>query len=247
MRLAAMRTVCVTASVQIAGRCWVIEEGFEQAEGMGLVGLERNRFRIGETGGKGVIQNEVLNCIHARRSTRDFLDRQVEPEQLDALLDAAIWAPSGGNNQTWLFTAIQSEEKLLQLNELVREGFQSWVPDDDYPGKLGAKAASRRESYNFYYHAPTLIIASNRPNYENAMADCALALENVFLAAQSLGLGSCYINQLHWLRGDVGVRDFLFELGIPKEHTICSSAAIGYVRKETSPMLRKPGTIQIVR
>jgi nitroreductase len=194
-----------------------------------------------------VIQNEVLNCIHARRSTRSYLDRQIEPEQLDTLLDAAIWAPSGGNNQTWLFTAVISREKLLKLNELVKEGFQRWVPDDDYPGKLGAKAASQKESYNFYYHAPTLIIASNRPNYENAMADCSLALENVFLSAQSLGLGSCYINQLHWLRNDVGVRDFLLELGIPKEHTICSSAAIGYIRKETSPLPRKKGTIHIVR
>lgn len=194
-----------------------------------------------------MIENEVLNSIHARRSIRSFQERQVEPEYLETLLDAAIWAPSGGNNQTWLFTAIQNKEILLKLNELVREGFQHWVPDDDYPGKLGAKAASQREGYNFYYHAPTLIIASNRPNYENAMADCALGLENLFLAAQSLGLGSCYINQLHWLRGDSGVREALFELGIPKEHTICSAAAIGYIAKESTPPPRKEGTMRIIK
>lgn len=194
-----------------------------------------------------MIQNEVINSIHARRSTRNFQERQIEPEYLDTLLDAAIWAPSGGNNQTWLFTAIQNKEILLKLNELVREGFQHWVPDDDYPGKLGAKAGSQREGYNFYYHAPTLIIASNRPNYENAMADCALGLENLFLAAQSLGLGSCYINQLHWLRNDPGVRDFLFELGIPKEHTICSAAAIGYIGKESTPPPRKEDTTHIIK
>ena len=38
-------------------------------------------------------------------------------------------------------------------------------------------------------------------------------MENIFLTAQSLGLGSCYINQLHWLRNDVNVRDYLSELG----------------------------------
>lgn len=194
-----------------------------------------------------MIQNEVLDCIRARRSTRSFLDRQIEPEKLDALLGAAVWAPSGGNSQTWLFTAVQNGEKLLKLNELVKEGFQHWVPDDDYPGKLGMKAASQKESYNFYYHAPTLVIASNRPNYENAMADCSLALENIFLSAQSLGLGSCYINQLHWLRNDAGVRDFLFEIGIPKEHVICSSAAIGYIKKVTPPLPRKEGTVRIVK
>jgi nitroreductase len=194
-----------------------------------------------------MIQNEVLDAIRARRSTRSFTVRQIEPEQLEALMDAAVWAPSGGNNQSWLFTAVQNGETLLRLNELVREGFQRWVPDDDYPGKLGAKAASQKENYNFHYHAPTVLIASNKPNYENAMADCALALENVFLAAQSMGLGSCYLNQLHWLRSDPGVRDFLFGLGIPKEHTICSAAAIGYIEKPSAPPARKADTKRIIR
>jgi nitroreductase len=194
-----------------------------------------------------MIQNEVLAAIHARRSTRSFTAQEVGTEQLETLLDAAIWAPSGGNNQSWLFTAIQNQELLLKLNGLVREGFQHWVPDDDYPGKLGAKAASQKESYNFYYHAPAVIIASNKPNYENAMADCSLGLENIFLAAQSMGLGSCYLNQLHWLRNDAGVRDFLFELGIPKDHTICSAAAIGYIGKTSAAPDRKPNTVRIIR
>ena len=193
------------------------------------------------------IDNEVIHAIRNRRSTRRYNDEQISPEQLDALLEAAIWAPSGGNNQSWLFTAIQRREVLEELNTLVRNGFQRWIPDDDYPGKLGAKEHSAREGYNFYHHAPTLIIASNKPNYENAMADCALALENIFLAAQSLGLGSCYINQLHWLRDDEGVRGYLFKLGIPREHTICSSAVVGYIDKETPAPQRKDGTINIVR
>ena len=194
-----------------------------------------------------LIQNEVLNCILARRSTRFYQNRQIDALQLDTILNTGIWAPSGGNNQTWLFTAIQNQELLNKLNELVKEGFQRWIPDDDYPGKLRAKAVSEKPDFNFYYHAPTLIIASNRPGYENAMADCSLALENMFLAAQSLGLGSCYINQLHWLRDDPGIREFLFELGIPREHTICSAAAIGYIAKESLPPSRKENTIHIIK
>ena len=194
-----------------------------------------------------MIQNEVLDCIHKRRSIRRFQERQIEPEQLETLLDAAIWAPSGSNSQSWLFTAVQNRETLLQLNEVVKEGFQNWVPDDNYPGKIRAKASSEKENYNFYYHAPTLVVASNRPDYENAMADCALALENIFLAAQSIGLGTCYINQLHWLRSDPGVREFLFQLGIPREHTICSAAAIGYIGAESAAPPRKEGTIRIIK
>jgi len=193
------------------------------------------------------INNEILNCIHQRRSTRRFTDKQISPEQLDAILDAAIWAPSGGNSQSWLFTVIQKKDVLLNLNELVREGFQHWIPDDDYPGKLAIKEYSQKEGYNFYREAPTLIIASNQMNYDNAMADCSLALQNIFLAAQSLQLGSCYINQLHWLRDDPSVRAYLLELGIPKEHTICSAAVIGFIGSESTAPTRKEGTIHIIR
>nr|WP_319493678.1 nitroreductase family protein [uncultured Desulfobacter sp.] len=193
------------------------------------------------------MNNEVLTCIHERRSTRKFTEQQISSEQLDALLDAAIWAPSGGNNQSWLFTAIQKKSVLLHLNALVCQGFQHWVPDDDYPTKHAMKKRSQQDGYNFYHNAPTLIIVSNKPNYENAMADCSLALGNIFLATQSLGLGSCYINQLHWLRNDPDIRAYLFELGIPKAHTICSCAAVGFIGKASPAPARKKGTIQIVR
>ena len=194
-----------------------------------------------------MIHNEVLDCIRSRRSTRNYQEQQIREEELEALLEAAIWAPSGGNNQSWLFTAVQNKEALSRINELLKEGFQRWIPDDDYPGKLGVKAMAQKKDCHFFYHAPTLIIASNRPNYENAMADCSLALENIFLAGRSLGLGSCYINQLHWLRNDPELREFLLELGIPREHTICSSAVVGYIAKESSVPPRKEGTIHIIK
>lgn len=193
------------------------------------------------------IRNGVLDCIYARRSIRSFEEKQINDAELNTLLSAAIWAPSGGNNQSWVFVVIQNREVLLHINALVREGFQHWVPDDDYPSKLSAKMNAQREDYNFFHNAPTLIIASNKTNYENAMADCAMALENIFLAAQSLGIGSCYVNQLHWLRNDKTLRDYLYGFGVPKEHTICSAAAIGYMKKIPPAPARKEGTINVVR
>ena len=144
-----------------------------------------------------ILNNTILACIRERRSTRRFTDKQITRDELDTLLDAAIWAPSGSNSQSWLFTAIQNPDALNKLNTLIREAFARWTPDDDYPAKFSGKERAKREDYNFIYHAPTLIISSNRPHYKNAMTDCALALQNIFLAAQSLGLGSCYINQPH--------------------------------------------------
>jgi nitroreductase len=190
--------------------------------------------------------DSLLEIIKLRRSTRAFSGRPVPKADIEKLLEAAIWAPSGGNTQSWLFTAIINKEIIDKINELIRQGFQTWVPDDDYPGKHGAKKNSQRENFHFCYQAPALIIASNIPNYENAMADCSLALENIFLLAETMGLGSCYINAPHWLRNDQPLRDFLLTLGIPKEHTICNSAAIGYIAKPTPVPARKEGTSRVV-
>ena len=193
------------------------------------------------------MREEVLSCIRTRRSTRSFQTRQITDAELSTLLEAAVWAPSGGNSQTWQFIAIQNEEKLLELNELVRAGFQVWVPDDDYAAKQNAKEKSAREGYNFYYHAPTLIVAANRPGYANAMADCAAALQNIFLAAEAIGLGSCYINQLRWLKDDQNIRSYLHKLGMPEDYIVCGAAAIGAIEKATSPQPRKEGTVRIIR
>ena len=191
--------------------------------------------------------DELLTCIRQRRSIRKFTEEQISPEQLDALLDAARWAPSGANNQNWFFTAIQKKDVLDHLNDLVRDAFVGYVPEDDSIGKNRIKTRSQTEGYHFCHRAPTLIIASNLPSNPDAIADCALALQNIFLTAQSMGLGSCYINYLHWLRNDSVVRAYLAEFGIPREHTICSSAAIGYIAAEFPAPERKENTINIIR
>jgi nitroreductase len=192
------------------------------------------------------MERGLLEIIKQRRSARAFEDRLPSRGDIEKLLEAAVWAPSGSNSQSWLFTAILNRDIIDRINELIRQGFQTWVPDDDYPAKQNAKKSSQREDFHFCYHAPALIIASNISNYENAMADCSLALENIFLLAENMGLGSCYINSPHWLRNDKRLRDYLLTLGIPREHTICNSAAIGYAVKASPPPVRKENTAKIV-
>lgn len=59
--------------------------------------------------------NEVLENIKARRSVRAYTDRQVSEEDLQAILEAATFAPSGMHLETWHFTAIQNADKLAEL------------------------------------------------------------------------------------------------------------------------------------
>jgi nitroreductase len=193
--------------------------------------------------------NEIIENILTRRSIRSYTEKQIADDDLNLILKAAIYAPSGSNSQSWHFTVVQNKAKLEQLNELVREALQNMVVDEKtYRSKRAAKLASENAGYNFYYHAPTLIIASNEREYVNAMADCAVALENIFLAAHSLGLGSCWINQLAWLCDEPALRKALTELGVPEAHMVCGAAALGHkANNDPNPTPRKEGSVTIVR
>ena len=126
--------------------------------------------------------NEVLENIKARRSVRAYTGQQVLEEDLQAILEAATYAPSGMHLETWHFTAIQNMDKLTELNERIKGAF---AKSDD--SRLQERGHSK--TYCCYYHAPTLVIVSNEPTQWWAGMDCACAIENMFLAAQSLGIG----------------------------------------------------------
>jgi nitroreductase len=193
--------------------------------------------------------NEILQNILTRRSIRSYTDEQISGDELHFLIEAARYAPSGSNSQSWNFTVLQNKEKIDRLNELVREAFKRVVVDETtYRSIIGGKKAAENENYHFCYHAPTLIIVSNDRKYQNAMADCAVALENIFLTANSLGLGSCWINQPRWFSDDSGVRGAFTELGIPLGDMVCGAAAVGHISGETPKAPpRKEGNVKIIR
>ena len=179
---------------------------------------------------------------------RKYLDKEVSQELLEKIIETGRYAPSGGNSQSNHFLVIQNKQIIDHLVKMVERAFsQMEITENMYRSLQNSINLSKKGGYVFCYNAPVLIIVANKKDYGNNQADCALALENMMLEANELDLGSCYINQLHWLRNDDKIRDFLFELGIPKEHTICSAAAIGYIGKESSPPPRKKDTIHIIR
>ena len=104
-------------------------------------------------------------------------------------------------------------------------------------------------TYCCYYHAPTLVIVSNEPTQWWAPMDCACALENIFLAARSLGIGSCWINQVGQTCDDPGVRAVLTRLGVPAGHKVYGCAALGYEPADAPVKEKKlkPGTVTIIR
>ena len=69
------------------------------------------------------MSNEVLENIKSRRSVRTYTERQVSAGDLNLILEAAAYAPSGMNFQTWHFTAIQNAAVLTELNEKIKGAF----------------------------------------------------------------------------------------------------------------------------
>lgn len=65
--------------------------------------------------------NAVLDNILTRRSCRAYTDRPVSKEDLDTILKAAIYAPSGMSRQSWQFTVIRKKENIQELAKVVRE------------------------------------------------------------------------------------------------------------------------------
>lgn len=184
---------------------------------------------------------DALEAICTRRSTRSFTDEPVGKEQLDQVLQAGRLAPSGGNCQTTKLIAIRNPDVLSRLVALVRTAFaQMEVGPSTYKSIRNSVAASRHGNYVFHYGAPVLVVAANQRGYGNAMADSACALENMMVAANALDLGSCWINQLHWLDEDPDVHAYLLELGLAPEETVCGALAIGHPKTADGLPARTP-------
>ncbi len=172
---------------------------------------------------------DALEAILTRRSTRRFSAKMPDKKAVEAIIDAGRHAPSGGNNQTTHFIVISDPAVLSELVVLVREAFAKM---EVYPGMYSSMKnnviAAKAGKLVFHYNAPILIVTANRKGYGNALADSACALENMMIAANALDLGTCWINQLHWLDEDPVIREYMLGLGLEENETVTGGLVIGY-------------------
>lgn len=169
--------------------------------------------------------NDVINTILKRRSIRKYTG-QISKEERDVILQCGLYAPNGGGKQMPRFLVIQNPETLEKLNVIIRDELASREAPEGHMMRKGILRA-RTENYHFNYHGPTLISAVCDRNYSNAMADCACSLENMQIAAASLGLGCCWSNQPHWLTDVPAVREVFETLGLKENEDIYGSISIG--------------------
>lgn len=193
------------------------------------------------------MDHPVLEVIRTRRSVRRYRPEMPDEALLRTVLEAGRAAPSGGNNQTSHFLVIRSPQVLARLKVLVETAFAAMeVQPGTYKSLAGSIRASKKGGYDFVYNAPVLVVAANRKDYGNAMADCSCALENMMIAAHAIGLGACWINQLHWLDEEPAVRAYLEELGLSPEETVCGGLSLGLPDQVLEPLERTGNRIDWV-
>ena len=183
----------------------------------------------------------MLSFIKSRRSTRKFKKEAVPEEKLNAVIEAGRYAPSGGNSQTTHFVVVKNPAVLDKLRELVQQEFAKMeLTEGLYASKVHSITASRKGEYVFHYNAPVLIITANQEGYENGLADCSCALENMMLMANALDLGSCWINQLRWLNQNPVIVDYLSTLGVSREERVWGALALGFADTKDGLPVREP-------
>lgn len=183
---------------------------------------------------------EILTFIKSRRSTRRFLARPPEPEKIAMIIEAGRYAPSGHNNQYTHFLVITDHEVLQTLRRIVGEELAGLREGEAYNKPTGAARAAGPGYCVYDYSAPCLIVAASRRGYGNDFADTACALQNMMLMANALDLGSCWINNLRWLRGNRAVEEQLRRIGMKADEQVTGSLALGYPDTADGLPLRKP-------
>ena len=176
--------------------------------------------------------NETLRVISERRSCRAYRADPVPEDILKAVVEAGLCAPTGMNKQDRHFTIIRDKSILDRMDKLARV---------KAPDPVKARLTERNNGnpdISIHYFAPVLIILSG------GESSCPIAAENICIAAQSLGLGSCILGlvQILFENDSALARD----LKIPEDMIPRLGVSIGYPARQMPVPESVPGQITYV-
>jgi len=185
--------------------------------------------------------NETIKVIKNRRSHRKYKPEQIDEEKLQAIMESAIHAPSGMNQQKWHFTVIQNKAMLDKMVNRAKENLKK--SDNDFMAKRAEDPA-----FNLYYNAPTVVLITVDEKAPFTELDCGAAAENIALAAESFNVGSCLIAMSGFIFEGEGCDELKKELGVPEGYRHVISVALGFKENENQPVPpKKRDVINYVR
>lgn len=149
-----------------------------------------------------------LETIFKRRSTKKYTDRMPTREDLDKIVEAGLWAASGRNLQAPIIIAVTNKE--------IRDRLSA-----DNAAIMGAKSDP-------FYNAPCVMVVLGEKIAHTYVYDGSLSLGNMMLAAEELGLGSCWIHRAKEVMALPHWQEWIRSLGLEGEYEGIGNLVVGY-------------------
>ena len=156
--------------------------------------------------------SDVLKAMEARFSTRGYSSEKLTKDQLDSLIRAGLQAPTAANRQEIHITVVNGDHPILAEIE----------------AEKNAERGIQNPPHNFYFEAPVVFLLSGEQAFGWSKVDAGIAVENIALAAEGLGLGSLIIGCIKGaLTGEK--RDYFADvLKLPEGYDFEVAIAVGY-------------------
>jgi nitroreductase len=158
--------------------------------------------------------NEKIQALMERRSIKSYKENQISEQELNTVLEAGKFAPSGMAHFKWKFVVVQRGNNMDKLLKQLHEEFG-----------LGENA---------FYNAPTIIIVFTGKDSCAPVEDGSLAIGNMLNAAHMIDLGSCWINSIPQFFKTERGKKLQEEYHVPSDYNCVGSCIIGY-RKGAMP------------
>lgn len=176
--------------------------------------------------------NSVIETIMARRSVRQYKDQPVEREKLELITNCGINAPSGMNRQPWEVRVVDNPDFINGITKVFVEADSTRGTDPGFK--------------NMFRNAPAVIFIAS-PADGSGQLDCGLLGENMILAAQSLGLGTCCLGgPIAFMTSDEKARPYLDRLALPEDYKLLYAIGVGYPDETPEAKPREESKVKFV-
>jgi len=172
-----------------------------------------------------IIINNVTDAIFARRSIRSYSEIQLTENELNTILESGIWAPTARNQQEIDFYVMRDRKSM----DILSEKFSAFTKKD--------------KVQDVSFGAPTMILLFANTGARFMAMDAGIAVENMSLAAQSLGLGSVIVGCFSEFMDSEEGMEYAQSLGVPNNYSFCISIAIGHTVNPTKAQPRREGRL----
>jgi len=182
---------------------------------------------------------DINEAISGRRSVREYTSQPVDEKIIRRLIDSAVLAPSAVNQQPWAFTVMRDQALLEQISRAAKTYMLPNIPPGAHADRF--KTMMIDPNFHIFYHAPVLILIAATSPGPWIVEDCALAAENLMLAAYAAALGSCWIG---FAQGFLNTPAGKSMAGLPEACTPVAPIIVGHPRTAATPVPRKPPDIR---